>query len=74
MELVQTKSGKIFLGILWGVGLAIIFRCAYDKKKYIIYKAPNPVEIKNNIFNHDSKCFKYNPVSVKCTNDALPIN
>lgn len=71
MKLFESKISKVFLGILWGVGLAVIFRTACNKKKCIIYKAPNPVEIKNNIFNHDSKCFKYNPISVKCTKDAL---
>ncbi len=71
MELFKSKTSKIFLGILWGLGLAIIFRHACNKKGCIIYKAPNPIEIKNNIFNQDSKCFSYNTVSVKCTKDTI---
>ena len=71
MELFKSKQSKIFLGILWGFGLAIIFRYACNKKKCIIYKAPQPAEIKNNIFNHDNKCFSYEPVSVKCTKNAI---
>lgn len=66
MSILKNKYSKIILGILWGFGLAIIFRYACNSKNCIIYKAPKPADIKNSIFNHDSKCFKYESVSTTC--------
>ncbi len=66
MKIFKNKYSKIILGILWGLGLAVIFRYACNSKKCIIYKSPKPAEIKNSIFNHDNKCFKYESVSTTC--------
>ena len=74
MSILKNKYSKIILGILWGFGLAIIFRYACNSKNCIIYKAPKPAEIKNSIFNHDSKCFKYESVSTTCDSEQDKIN
>lgn len=70
-EIFKNKSTKIILGILWGFGLAVIFRHACLGKKCIIYKSPVPATIKSNIYSFDDKCFKYKPTSTKCTEDAV---
>ena len=69
----KSKLSKIILGILWGFGLAVIFRHACLGKNCIIYKAPKPSSIKNNIYGFDEKCFTYKPTSIKCTKDAIEI-
>lgn len=71
MELFKNKLTKIILGILWGFGLAVIFRYACLGKKCIIYKSPVPATIKNNIYSFDEKCFKYKTVSTTCSKDAV---
>jgi hypothetical protein len=62
---------KIILGILWGLGLACIFRCACDGRKCIIYKAPNPNDVKKNIYSYEEKCYKYETVNAECTDNAI---
>ena len=74
MEILKNKYSKIILGILWGFGLAIIFRYACNSKKCIIFKSPEPAKIKNSIFNHDNKCFKYESVSTSCETDLEKID
>ncbi len=71
MDIFKNRITKIILGILWGFGLAVIFRYACLGKNCIIYKSPVPASIKNNIYSFDEKCFKYNSVSTKCTDDAI---
>jgi hypothetical protein len=67
----KNKYSKIVLGILWGLGLACIFRQACNGRNCIIYKAPNKVEVNNKIFQKNKKCYKYKPENTKCTDDAI---
>lgn len=71
MDIFKSKLSKIILGILWGFGLAVIFRYACLGKNCVIYKSPVPATITNNIYSFDEKCFKYKPVSTKCTKEVV---
>ena len=74
MNIVKNNLSKIILGILWGFGLAVIFRHACLGNNCVIYKSPVPATIKNNIYSFDEKCFKYKQVSTKCTENAIESN
>lgn len=65
------KNIKLILGILWGFGLACIFRCACNGRKCIIYKAPKLKDVENNVYNYDEKCYKYVTVNTNCDNNAI---
>ena len=67
----KNKYSKIVLGILWGLGLACIFRQACNGRNCIIYKAPNKVEVNNKIFQKNKKCYKYKAENTKCTDVAV---
>jgi len=71
MNIFKNNLSKIILGILWGFGLAVIFRHACLGKNCVIYKSPVPASIKNNIYSFDEKCFQYKPVSTTCTKDVV---
>ncbi len=62
---------KIILGLLWGFGLACIFRTACNGRSCMIYKAPKQNDIIGHVYGHDEKCFKYNIHTVPCTDDAI---
>jgi len=67
----KDKYTKIILGLLWGFGLACIFRCACNGRKCIIYKAPNPKDVTNGVYNHNEKCYKYQTITTECNDDAI---
>jgi len=67
----NTKQGRIIISIIWGLGLACLFRKVCVGRNCIVYTAPNPNSIVNNIYKHNSKCFKYGIETVKCTNDTI---
>jgi hypothetical protein len=67
----KNQYTKIIFGILWGFGLACIFRCACNGRKCIIYKAPKPKDVENNIYNYDEKCYKYVTTVTECNDDAI---
>jgi hypothetical protein len=62
---------KIVIGVLWGLGLACVFRSACNGRNCIIYKAPKPMDVKNNIYGFDDKCYKYETVTTECDKTAI---
>jgi hypothetical protein len=50
-KILKNEYTKIILGLLWGFGIACIFRSACNGRKCIIYKAPKPKDIENKIYS-----------------------
>jgi hypothetical protein len=71
MKFLRNEYTKIILGILWGFGLACIFRTACNGRNCIIYKAPKHKEVIENIYSSDKKCYKYETVNTECNKDAI---
>jgi hypothetical protein len=67
----KNPYAKIILGVLWGLGLACVFRSACEGRKCIIYKAPKKEEVIKNIYSHEEKCYKYETVNTECNNDPI---
>lgn len=65
-KFVHTVSGKIFMSIILGLGLATIFRASCKGKNCIIYDAPPLSEIKDKTYKINKKCYKFESSSVKC--------
>lgn len=64
-KFVQTKTGKLLMSILLGLGLASLFRMSCKGKKCFNFKGPS--DINDKIYKStDGKCYKYNEIGVKC--------
>lgn len=72
-KFLKSKRGQIIMSIIWGLGLAALFRKVCAGRNCIVYKAPNPQQIINNVYQHDSKCYRYTPETTKCSNDPVAI-
>jgi hypothetical protein len=70
-KIFKDKYTKIILGMLWGFGLACIFRKACNGRNCVIYKAPNPSDVQNQVYSFEEKCYKYKTETVSCTDDAI---
>jgi hypothetical protein len=58
-KFLSSPTGKVFMSILWGLGLAALFRRACDGRSCIVYKGPHPSMIQGKVFKHEGKCYKY---------------
>lgn len=67
----KTKESKIILGIIWGIGLACIFRSACSSSGCVIYKAPDPALIQKKVYQKEEKCYQYKPQNTECTSTAI---
>ena len=68
-NLMYTERGKIILSIIFGLGLATLFREFCKGKQCYRFKGPSQKELKNNIFSFDSnntKCYMVNEENIKC--------
>ena len=70
-KLLESKTGVIIMSVIWGLGLACMFRKVCKDRDCIVYNAPNMEEIKKNIFLFDKKCYKYKSEITKCNTDPI---
>lgn len=73
MTFLKTPRAKIIISILWGVGLACLFRQACKGRDCIVFKAVDPNLVKDKIYQFNNKCYKYNTVQTNCTKNAIDI-
>jgi hypothetical protein len=62
----KTETSKIIVSIIWGLGLAALFRKVCKGRNCIVIKGPKPTDMDNKIFEFDHKCYKYSVEATKC--------
>lgn len=72
-EFLSSRSGIIIVSILWGLGLATLFKrsCEIGNKgcKIIEYRGPNVEWINKAVFNYGTDdCYRYKPIISRCPN------
>ena len=65
-NMTKDKYGKIIISIIWGLGLAALFRRVCKGRNCIVIKGPKPKEIDNKIYKFDEKFYKYNAYASSC--------
>lgn len=70
-NILKGRDTKIIISILWGIGLASLFRSVCKGRNCIVYKAPSPEMIKGKIFKFDNKCYNYTPRMVECQGENI---
>ncbi len=70
-RILKTRTGRIIISIIWGLGLATLFRKVCVGRNCIVYKAPNPNIMTDNVYTHNTKCYKYHVETSQCSKDAI---
>lgn len=66
LKLLKDKNMQIIISILWGLGLALLFRKSCKGRSCIIIKGPKPDDMHDKIFSFDNKCYKYTAATTSC--------
>ena len=66
-KFIHTENGKIIMSIILGFGLASLFRTVCKERNCLMFRAPPLDDFKDKIYKSNNKCFKYTPVSTKCS-------
>lgn len=70
-SILKSKNAKIIFSIIWGLGLASLFRRVCKGRGCIVYKAPSPENIRGKAFRFNNKCYNYVPRLVKCQGENI---
>ena len=65
-NLENNQFAKIFISIVWGLGLAAIFRQACKGRNCIIIKSPNMTEYEKSVYEFDNKCYTFKSKVTNC--------
>ena len=69
-KFLDTKIGRIIISIIWGLGIACLFKRVCKGKNCVVVKGPDPEKLKGKIFKYNDDCFKYNTYSVSCKREG----
>jgi hypothetical protein len=68
----KKKPFIIMISIIWGFGLACIFREAFVRRDRIEIRALHPNKVMGKIFKGgDGNCYTYVPKSAVCNNNPI---
>jgi hypothetical protein len=66
VNILKSHDAKIIFSVIWGLGLASLFRRVCKGRNCIIYKSPALNEIQGKTFEFNNKCYIYKPKMVQC--------
>jgi hypothetical protein len=68
----KRPESRIILAVIWGFGLAAIFRKSCEGRKCVVIKTPAIKDLDDHQFQYenDEKCYSYKPVFVSCSEDS----
>jgi hypothetical protein len=61
-----SKTGIVLTSIIWGLGLAALFRRVCKNRSCIIMKAPNPEWMKKQVMEENNTCYRMIPKLDSC--------
>lgn len=65
-DIMNNDIGKIIISIIWGLGLATLFRKVCKGRKCLIMRGPKPEEMNNKVYKFDDKCYLYKAKNTTC--------
>jgi hypothetical protein len=69
VKAMHTQQGKYLISIILGIGLASLFRKVCSKRNCMIFVAPPIEEIRDSVYSHDDKCYRFKEKATKCSKD-----
>ncbi len=66
-KFIQSHYGKLIISVILGFGLSTLFRKSCGDKKCMKFVGPSLDKIKGQVYEHDDKCYRFKPNSVKCS-------
>lgn len=72
-KILSSRTGRILVSIILGLGLASLFRKVCNGRNCIVIRGPKPAEMNNNIYQIDNECYKYKTILSKCSKNNIKI-
>jgi hypothetical protein len=66
LNCLKDKRIQILISIVWGLGIAMLFRKSCNGRTCIIIKGPKPEDMNDKIYSFNDKCYKYTAKTTSC--------
>jgi hypothetical protein len=66
LKTMHTNNGRYIISIILGIGFACLFRKVCKDRECMVFHAPPLDEVKNTIYKHDNKCYKFTEKAISC--------
>ena len=63
---ISRPEGRIIISIIWGFGLAALFRKVCKGRDCIVIEGPKPTELENKVYGFNNKCYTYKAETTSC--------
>jgi hypothetical protein len=73
-KFVNSKTGRIIMSIILGIGLATFFRAVCKGKRCRVLAAPPVSELDEQTYKFNNKCYKLEKNAVKCNKKKQIVN
>ena len=71
-RITEDYKSRIIISVIWGLGLAMLFRRSCGQRDCIVLRGPKPSDMENKIYAFDEKCYKYTSKATSCKADQHP--
>jgi hypothetical protein len=65
-DALQTKTGSIIVSVIFGLGLAALFRQTCKGERCIVIKSPDVADVEKHTYRYNQECYKYSANIVPC--------
>jgi len=70
----NSSTGMIIVSVIWGLGIAALFRRACKGRSCIVIKGPDPDTLRSKSFKFNDKCYQYSTYPVSCKSQGnIPV-
>lgn len=66
-KMLHSRSGIIVMSILWGLGLATLFRKVCKDRSCMVFRKPNPGWVEQRVFKDGDQCIQYRAIRIPCS-------
>jgi hypothetical protein len=73
-KFVHSKTGKIIMSVLLGIGLATFFRTVCKGTRCKIISSPPLTEIDGQTYKFNDKCYTFEKQSMSCKSNKKTVN
>ncbi len=67
----KNPNTKIFLGILWGLAVGLLFKSSCYGRKCVIINAPKVNDITSKVYSSNGKCYRLVSSDTDCTDKSI---
>ena len=72
-RLFYKDNGQMFVSVIFGFALALLFQKVCKDRKCLMITAPNTQDITSNIHEFEGECYRYTTQAVHCPEDTSTV-